>query len=149
MKITVLLTLLAFAGSAFANEKPSELNLDYAQKIAAKAAACGVKNAWKLTVAIVNSEGNLVFFQRGDGTYSGSIDAAIDKAKSASAFQRPTKAFADGIKNDGRVGLVTVKNIVGIEGGVPIQLGGKHAGGIGVSGARSLEDEQCAIAALE
>ncbi len=45
--------------------------------------------------------------------------------------------------------MVTVRNIVGVEGGVPIQLGGKHAGGIGVSGARAVEDEQCAIAALE
>lgn len=50
---------------------------------------------------------------------------------------------------DGRMGLVTVKDIVGIEGGLPIQFGGKHVGAIGISGAKSTEDEQCAKAALE
>ena len=148
MKFSLFLTAVFFSGAVFSADKPAELNLEVAQKMAAAVTACGVKNSWKLSVAIVNAEGNLLYFQRGDGTYTGSIDAAIDKAKSASAFQRSTKAFADGIK-DGRTGLVTVKNVVGIEGGLPIQLGGKHAGGIGVSGARSVEDEQCAAAALE
>ncbi len=143
-----LTTLLFTANTLFAADKLTELNLDAAKKIADKAAACGVKNKWKLSIAIVNSEGNLIYFQRGDGSYSGSIDAAIDKAKSANAFQRPTKAFADSIK-EGRTGLLSVKNIVGIEGGLPIQSGEKHLGGIGVSGARSVEDEQCAKAGLE
>lgn len=89
-----------------------------------------------------------MYFHRGDGTYSGSIDGAIDKAKSSNAFQRPTKAFADGIK-EGRVGLVTMKNVVGIDGGLPIQLDKNHVGAIGVSGAKATEDEQCALAALE
>jgi glc operon protein GlcG len=140
--------LFLLTHSAFSAEKATELNLDYAQKIAAKAAACGLKNKWKLSIAIVNSEGNLLYFQRGDGSYLGSIDAAIDKAKSANAFQRPTKAFVDGLK-DGRTGLVTIKNIVGIEGGLPIQFGDKHVGGIGISGAKATEDEQCAKIALE
>lgn len=148
MKSVFISILLVVAQSAFSAEKATELNLDYAQKIASKAAACGIKNKWKLSVAIVNSEGNLLYFQRGDGSYVGSIDAAIDKATSANAFQRPTKAFVDGLK-EGRTGLVTVKNIVGIEGGLPIQIGDKHVGAIGISGAKATEDEQCAKLALE
>lgn len=142
------IVILLFSQFSIATEKATELNLDLAQKIAAKAAACGSKNKWKLSVAIVNSEGNLIYFQRADGSYVGSIDAAIDKAKSANAFQRPTKAFADGLK-EGRLGLVTVKNIVGIEGGLPIEVAEKHVGAIGVSGAKATEDEQCAKAAIE
>lgn len=128
--------------------QPTELNLELAQKIASKAAACGKTNNWKLTIAIVNIEGSLIYFQRGDGTYVGSVEAAIAKAKSANAFQRSTKAFVDGIK-EGRTGLVTVPGIVAIEGGLPIQLKDKFVGAIGVSGARATEDEQCAKKALE
>ena len=142
--VVSLLSLSAFSES----EKRTDLNLELAQKIASKAAACGVKNKWKLSIAVVNSEGNLLYFQRGDGSYMGSIDAAIDKAKSANAFQRPTKAFVDGLK-DGRTGLMTVKNIVGIEGGLPIQIGGRYLGAIGISGAKAAEDEQCAKVAIE
>lgn len=144
----IQMLLAIFASLQVSAAEPFELNLELAQKLAAKAAACGKANKWNLTIAIVNSEGNLVYFQRGDGTYAGSIDAAIQKAKSSNAFQRPTKAFADGVK-EGRVGLVTVAGIVAIEGGVPIQIKDKFVGAIGISGARATEDEQCAKKALE
>ncbi|MCC2679195.1 MAG: uncharacterized protein K0R29_1771 [Pseudobdellovibrio sp.] len=141
-----------FSTSLFAadksSDKPAELNLELAKKIAEKAASCGVKNKWNLSIAIVNSESNLVYFQRGDGSYSGSIEAAIAKAKSANDFQRPTKAFADSVK-EGRTGLLSVKSIIAVEGGMPIKKNDKHLGAIGISGARSAEDDQCAQAALE
>lgn len=143
-KSVALLALFA-TSSAFAapEAKVAELNKEAAEKIAAKAFACGAKNGWKLSVAIVNAEGNLVLFQRGDGSYSGSIDASMEKAKSANAFQRPTSAFTQSIK-DGRTGLLSMKGIVAVEGGVPLAIDGKHVGAIGISGARATEDEQCA-----
>lgn len=147
MKLLMVFVILFAAQYSQAETKKIELNLELAQKIAAKVAACGKENKWKLSVAVVNLEGNLIYFQRGDGSYMGSIEAAIDKAKSASAFQRPTKAFVDGLK-DGRMGLLSVKNIVGIEGGLPIQDGEQFLGAVGVSGARSTEDEICAKAGL-
>ena len=147
--IKIIVSVL-FSGTLIANaaERSLELNLELAQKLAAKASACGTKNKWKLSVAVVNAEGNLMYFHRGDGAYFGSIEAAIDKAKSSNAFQRPTKGFSDSLK-EGRTGLLTVKNVVGIEGGLPIQIGEKFVGGIGVSGARAIEDEQCAKEALD
>jgi len=129
-------------------ETPQTLSLEYARQIAAKAEAYGKKKGWNLSIAIVNSEGNLTYFQRDPQAYVGSIDAAIEKAKSSNAFQRPTSAFVDGIKQ-GRTGLVSVKGVVALEGGVPILLKGVHAGAIGVSGAKSSEDEEAAKAALE
>lgn len=147
-KILCVFGLLLPVTTKAAEKISAEMNLELAQKMAAKVFACAKTNKWKLSVAIVNSEGNLLLFQRGDGSYSGSIDAAIDKAKSANAFQRPTKAFVDGMK-EGRIGLLSVKNIVGIEGGLPIQAGDKFLGAIGVSGARAVEDEICAKAAVD
>lgn len=149
MKTTLIfLTSILLSSIAGAADKPTELTLELAQKIAGKAAACGKKNNWKMCVAVVNSEGNLVYFQRADGSFVGSIAASIDKAKSANAFQRPTKAFVDLLK-DGRAGLTTLKDIVAVEGGIPIQIGEKFVGAVGVSGAKAVEDEQCAKAALE
>ncbi len=148
MKKYIFAFAVLCSSAAYSDEKAKELSLEVAQSIASKAAACGKKNNWSLSVAIVNAEGNLLYFQRGDGSYVGSIEASLDKAKSANAFQRPTKSFVDGIK-EGRIGLVTVKNIVAIEGGLPIQLGGKHVGAIGISGAKATEDEKCAKAAIE
>ena len=149
MKHLLLSVLLVSGTSAFAEAKTHVANFDlnYAKSLAAKAAECAQKNNWKISIAIVNSEGNLLYFERNDSSFSGSIEAAIQKAKSAYAFQRPTSAFIDGIKQ-GRIGLIPVKDVVAVEGGVPISIDGKHMGAIGVSGAKAPEDEQCAKAAL-
>ncbi len=48
-----------------------------------------------------------------------------------------------------RIGLLSVNGIAAIEGGLPITLNGFHAGAIGVSGARSVEDEECAAAGIK
>jgi glc operon protein GlcG len=142
-----LITLL-FILPTLAQAKTRPLNLERAQEIVQKAIECGEKFNWKLSVAVVNAEGNLMAFARMDGAYLGSIETAIDKAKSANAFQRPTSMFSDAIK-DGRIGVVTVKNVIGIEGGVPLNSGSEFIGAIGVSGAKSTEDEQCAKIAAE
>lgn len=141
---------LAFLALFFASHvRASELDLAAAQKIAQAAEEYGIKKGWKLSVAIVNAENNLVVFYRGDGSYPGSIDAAIGKAKSANSFQRSTTAFVQGVK-DGRMGLLSVPGIVAIEGGIPlVSAKGVHVGAIGVSGAKSTEDEEAAIAAAK
>ena len=142
---TLLLALQAYSPTQACT--PS-LTAGLAKKIAAKAFEYGDKKNWKLSVAIVNSEGNLVFFERGDGAYLGSIEAAINKAKSANAFQRPTRAFVEGVKA-GNIGLLSVKDVVANEGGLPIVISGAYVGGIGISGAKSVEDEEAASAALQ
>ncbi len=148
MKNSLILAALFLVLSSPAFSAPSVLTLETAQKIAAKADGFAQKKGWKVSIAIVNSEGNLLYFQRNPESYSGSIEASIQKAKSANAFQRPTSAFVDGIKQ-GRVGLVTVPDVAAIEGGLPINFGGKHLGAIGISGAKATEDEEAAKAGLE
>lgn len=139
--------LLCLASALFAADVPQVLDLAKAKRLAAKAGEHAVKNGWKVSIAVVNSEGNLIYFERSDGAFPGSIEAAIEKAKSANAFQRPTKVFSDSIKQ-GNSGIVTLKNVVAVEGGLLIVLEGTHAGAIGVSGARATEDEACALAAF-
>lgn len=148
-KCWIGMCLVGLLGSASAKGAvDNTLSLDVAQSIAAKAAAHAQKKGWNVSIAIVNHEGNLLYFQRNPVAYSGSIDASIQKAKSSNAFQRPTSAFADAVKQ-GRTGVLTVKDVVAIEGGLPIVKAGKFIGAIGVSGAKAIEDEECAKAALE
>ncbi|WP_168707674.1 heme-binding protein, partial [Gordonia paraffinivorans] len=51
--------------------------LETAKKAAKEAASFSARKGWKVTIAIVNAEGRLVYLERGDGSYVGSIDAAI------------------------------------------------------------------------
>lgn len=144
--ITIVATCFCF--SACASKLPAEVALAPATEIIAKALACGTENGWKLSVAVVNAEGNLIAFQRADDAFLGSIDLSIAKAKSSNAFRRPTKAFVEGV-NSGNMGLVSVNGVIAIAGGVPINISGAHLGAIGVSGATAAQDEQCALAALK
>ncbi len=141
LKISLIL-MFSFSASA------QELNAKLAKQIAEKAFEYAAKKKWKITVAIVNSEGNLLYFERGDGAHLGSVKSSQEKAFSSNAFQRPTSAFVEAVAS-GRTGLVTGANIIAIEGGVPIVIKGKHLGALGVSGVRAIEDEEIANEALK
>jgi len=147
MKKLLILLLVSIAVQA-EDKKVTTLTLEHAKKIVVKAEAYAKKKNWKMSIAIVNSEGNLMYFQRDPEAYAGSIDASLQKAKSSNAFQRPTSAFVEAVKS-GRTGMIGVKDVVALEGGVPILVDGKHVGAIGISGAKAIEDEETAKAALE
>jgi uncharacterized protein GlcG (DUF336 family) len=101
-----------------------------------------------MAVAVVDPAGDLVYFEKMDETQNGSVDVAIDKARSAARFKRPTKAFQDALATGGEGWRVLrLKGAVPIEGGVPIVIDGKIVGAIGVSGGTSQQDGQCANAA--
>ena len=89
-----------------------------------------------------------MYFQRDPEAYVGSIEVSMQKAVSSNDFQRPTSAFVEAVKQ-GRTGIIGLKNVVALEGGVPIMLSGKFVGAIGVSGAKSTEDEETAKAAVD
>jgi uncharacterized protein GlcG (DUF336 family) len=77
------------------------------------------------------------------------VEVAFDKARSAAAFRRPTKAFQDGVAAGGE-GLRLLKLTGGmpIEGGLPLVVGGKLVGAIGVSGVTSEQDGKIAAAGV-
>jgi uncharacterized protein GlcG (DUF336 family) len=126
------------------------VGVDDAKKAAAAALAEARKNGWKMAAAVVDTGGHLVYFEKMDGTQTGSVAVAIDKARSAALFMRPTKVFqemlaggGDGLRAFGLEGAVPV------EGGVPLEAAGKTIGAIGLSGGSSSQDGQCARAGAE
>lgn len=123
------------------------LSLEQAKKIAAAAEAEAKKNNWNMVIVIVEPSGQLVYLQKMDGTQYGSINVALDKATSSALFRRPTTAFEAGLKA-GNTYLLTLRGANATPGGVPILIGGKVAGGIGVSGATGAQDHQVAEAGI-
>lgn len=108
------------------------------------------KHNWPVAIAIVDGSGFLVMFQRLDNTQLGSVEVALQKAKTAALFRRPTKAFEDLVAEGGRsLKLLRLPGGLPMEGGLPIIVDGKLVGGIGVSGVTSTQDAQIAAAGLK
>lgn len=144
------LALLFTAANAYAqlpNPYGAPIGLDDAKRVTAGAVAEARKNNWNVAVAIVDVGGNLVYFEKLDGTQLGSVAVSQDKARSAALFKRPTKAFQDVLAAGGDgLRILRLQGAIPIDGGVPILMDGKIVGAIGVSGATSAQDAQCAIA---
>jgi uncharacterized protein GlcG (DUF336 family) len=124
------------------------LTLEAAKKIAASAEAEALKNKWTMVIAIVDDGGNLVYLEKIDNTQIGSIEVAIQKAKTSISFKRPTKAFEEKVLG-GRNVILSLPGAVPIEGGLPIIVDGQYIGAIGVSGGTSEQDGIVAKAALD
>src|ERR1700733_14392939 len=73
------------------------ISVEAARKIAGTAAAEGKKNGLNVAVAIVDSAGDLVYFERADATQAGSINVSQEKARTAVRFKRPSKVFEDAL----------------------------------------------------
>jgi glc operon protein GlcG len=149
---TVISALGAMASAVAQMPNPYGLpiSLENAKKAAAPALAEAAKNNWTVAVAIVDPGGNLVYYEKMDNTQLGSANVAIDKARSAALFKRPTKAFQDALAAGGdAVRILRLQGAVPVEGGIPLVLDGKIVGAIGVSGATSAQDAQCARAGAD
>jgi glc operon protein GlcG len=125
------------------------ITLDIAKKAAGVALGVARANNWTMAVAVADTSGSLVYFERMDDTQSGSVVIAQAKARSAALFKRPTKAFQDTLAGGGDgLRVLGLEGAVPVEGGMPLIIDGKIAGAIGVSGGTSAEDGQCAQAAV-
>jgi glc operon protein GlcG len=140
---------VAAAGTAGAAKLASKraLTLEVAKQISAAAEAEAVKNNWNMVIAIVDDGGLLMHLIRRDGTQYGSIQVAQDKARTAIAFRRPTKALEDAVAG-GRNAILALSGATPIEGGIPIVVDGEMVGAIGVSGGSSPQDAQVAQAGI-
>jgi glc operon protein GlcG len=120
---------------------------DAAMKALAAAEAEAKKNNWFMVITVVDSGSRLVAFSRMDGAQLGSIDIAMGKAMTANNLRRPTKDLQELVGQGGpNLRLLAAPGVTPLEGGVPIIADGKVIGAIGVSGAASNQDAQCAMA---
>lgn len=125
------------------------ISADTAKKLAGAAIAEARKNNWAMAVAIVDTGGYLVYFERMQDTQLGSVEVSIEKAKSAALFRRPTKSFQDTVAGGGEgLRILRLTGAVPVEGGIPIIVDGKLIGAIGASGGSSDQDGRTAQAGV-
>jgi glc operon protein GlcG len=117
------------------------ISLDRAQEVIQAAVAEAKKRNWKMNIAVFDSGGNLVAFQRMDGAMLASIQIAEHKARAAATFRRPTKVFEDGINVMHLNYLLAFDGVIASRGGIPLIEQGRVIGAIGCSGGTDSQDE--------
>jgi len=146
------------AGAALAQQPPPSpapavatdyglpIPIEQAKAVAAAAVGEARKNNWHMAVAIVGPAGELIYFERMDGTQLASAQISQAKARTAVIFRRPSKAFADQYAAGNTAFLTFPEKPIASEGGVPIVVGGKIIGAIGASGGTGQQDGTTATA---
>jgi glc operon protein GlcG len=122
------------------------ISLEQAQAVIQAAVAEARKRNWKMNIAVADSGGNLVAFQRMDGAMLASIQIAEHKARAAVTFRRPTKVFEDGINLMHLNYLLAFDGVIASRGGIPLIDRsmidqGVIIGAIGCSGGTDSQDE--------
>jgi len=152
-RTTLIMAMLALCGGSLLAQMPNPygapISLEQAKKPAAAAKAEAAKNNWTMAIAIVDTSGNLVYYEKMDNTQIASATVAIDKARSAVLYKRPTKAFQDAVAGGGAgLRILRLQGAMPVEGGLPLIADGKIIGAIGISGDTSEHDNQCATAGI-
>jgi uncharacterized protein GlcG (DUF336 family) len=144
--------VMAGAPSLVLAQVPNPYGAPIATEAAKKAAAAALaearKNGWAVYVTVVDSGGAVAYVERIDGVQFGSAEVSLEKARTAVAFKRPSKALEDAVAA-GKVQYVKLTGAVPIEGGLPLLVDGKVVGAIGISGVTSVQDGQCARAGAD
>jgi uncharacterized protein GlcG (DUF336 family) len=160
MKLKVLVMLLvgfqAFFGMAQPVPDPADdipeampfdlalgtpINLERADAAINAAIAESKKRNWKMIVAVVDVNGDLISFKRMDNAQLASIVIAEHKAKAAARFRRETKLFEKGINVGKNNNIITLDGVIASRGGIPLVENGKIIGAIGCSGGTGSQDE--------
>ena len=146
----ILILAICIPLFAQAEQYGTPVNVETAKKAAAAAVAEAKKNNFTMAIAIVDPNGTLVYFEKMDNTQNGSAAVALDKARSAALFKRPTKAFQDTLAAGGEgLRILALQGAVPVDGGMPIIVAGKIIGAIGASGGTSAQDGQVAKAGAD
>ncbi|MEE9928620.1 heme-binding protein [Microvirgula aerodenitrificans] len=105
-------------------------------------------NNWAVTIAIVDDGGHPLGLLRLDDCAPVSAYIATEKARTAALGRRESRVYEEMI-NGGRTSFLSAPVLQGtLEGGVPVIVGGQTIGAVGVSGVKSNQDAQIAMAGI-
>ena len=150
MQLAGASALGAAATLANAQAYGAPITLDQAKKVMAAAEAEAKKNNWSMTIVILDSGCNPVMMHKADGAQMAAPQVAHDKAYTACAYKRPTKALQDALaKGAADWRYLTFPRMIAADGGHPIVVDGKIIGSVGVSGATGPDDSRVAQAGLD
>jgi glc operon protein GlcG len=142
-KYSLLSFLVIVSISGFAQELRASLNYNTADIVVKGCIDYAGKNNLKMAIAVYDAGGTLVSFAKMDGTSAVTGEVAQWKGLSAAKYQFPTSETS-------KWNVPTAPDIATAAGGLPIKAkDGSFIGGVGVSGAASSVDVQCAVAGLK
>lgn len=125
-----------------------QLTLYAARQLIQKALSDACKRGRAISVAVVDTHGALIAFERDDNAAGVTIQTAIEKARTAALLRESSKVFEDFI-NAGAVSFLSTPDITPLQGGVPIIVDRAVVGAVGVSGASGEEDNAIATLAAQ
>lgn len=124
------------------------LSLEAARIALAASEAEALKSGWRVVIAVVDEGGHPIALARLDGAQWSSIATAVEKARAATAWKRPTRLLEESI-NNGRTAFLSIsQDMALLQGGVPIEVDGAVLGAVGVSGVKASDDEIVALAGV-
>lgn len=124
------------------------LSLEAARVALAGAEAEAQRNQWRVVVAVVDDGGHMLVLARLDGAQWSSIETAVEKARAAVAWKRPSRLLEESVNNGRTAFLSIAQGMALLQGGVPIEVDGVIVGAVGVSGVKASDDEAIALAGI-
>ncbi len=104
-----------------------------------------VDHGLRVVIAVVDTAGNLLQMRRTEGAQVASSQVAVDKARTAAIFVRPSRDIEEQVSS-GRLGALALHGAAALTGGIPLVFDGEVVGAIGTSGETPDEDEGVSIA---
>jgi len=102
----------------------------------------------RVVIAVVDPSGELIQLRRTPGAQIASSRVAIDKARTAAIFVRPSRVMEEQVTN-GRLGALALHGVSALTGGIPLVVDGEVVGAVGTSGETPDEDEAVSIAGAQ
>jgi uncharacterized protein GlcG (DUF336 family) len=115
-----------------------------AEEVAVAAQRHALANGYRVVIAVVDPFGGLVHLRRTPGAQIASSRVAVDKARTAAIFARPSRAIEEQVSR-GRLGALALRGAAALTGGIPLRVEGEVVGAIGTSGETPDQDESVSM----
>jgi uncharacterized protein GlcG (DUF336 family) len=116
------------------------IGLERAKQAMAAAEAEAKKRNWKMSIAVVDTNGELVHFSRMEGAQIGAGPVSVGKARTSARFRRESRLFYNAFETGHPYVATLDPTLVASPGGFPLLEGGKLIGAIGCSGGTGDQD---------
>ncbi len=113
--------------------------------VIAAAYEAAVAKGFRVVIVVVDASGRMLALRRTEGAQPASDQVAIDKARTAAIFVRPSREIEKQV-SDGRLGALALRGARALTGGIPLTVDGEVVGAVGTSGETPDEDESVSIA---
>src|SRR3984957_5708280 len=118
----------------------TSIGAEQAKQVLAGAEAEAKKRGWKMNIAVVDTNGEPVMFERMEGAQIASGAISINKARTAARFRRETRVFFNSYETGHTFAVTLDPTLTASPGGFPLIEGGKLIGAIGCSGGTGDQD---------